>query len=114
MNFSMLKPEQISQYFADNIIKLILLNERRYMLIQILLRYVHEGPVDNESMLIQVMIWSWTGEEPLLEPMMTKFLMTMIISIMWFDKIDKGKHFHGLVQDCSISIANALERVHDL
>ena len=61
----------------------------------------------------QVMTWHWTGEKPLPEPMMIKFCY-----VIWghFAKICSHSHnkrkqnnIDGLVQDCSISIANALE-----
>ena len=41
--------------------------------IQISLKFVPKGPIDNKSMLVQVMTWHWTGARPLFEPMLTKF-----------------------------------------
>ena len=41
--------------------------------IQISLKFVPEGPIDNKSALVQVMAWRWTSDKPLPEPMVTQF-----------------------------------------
>ena len=60
-------------HFADNIFKHIFLNENIRIAIQISLKFVPEGPVDNKSALVQVMAWRRTGDKPLSEPMLTQF-----------------------------------------
>ena len=58
---------------ADGIFKCIFLNENIRMLIQISLKFVPKGPIDNKSALVQVMAWRRTGDKPLPETMMTQF-----------------------------------------
>ena len=41
--------------------------------IQISLKFVPNGPIDNKSALVQVMAWRRTGDKPLPEAMMTQF-----------------------------------------
>ena len=41
--------------------------------IQILLKFVHRGPIDNIPALDQIMACRQTGDKPLTEPMMAKF-----------------------------------------
>ena len=41
----------------DDIFKWILTNEKLYFLIQISMRFVLKGPIDNKTMLFQVMAW---------------------------------------------------------
>ena len=41
--------------------------------IRISLKFVPKGPIDNKSALVQVMAWCRTGDEPLPEPMLTRF-----------------------------------------
>ena len=80
--------------------------EREYVYIS--LQFVSNGPIDNESALIHAII---------LEPNMRKAIArTNIDNGFWrymasLDQVDigLGDQIHGLVQECSISIANALE-----
>ena len=69
------------------------LNENGWILIKISLKFVPKGPINNIPALVQIMAWRRPGAEPLSEAMMVSLSM----------------HINGLVQDCSISIANALE-----
>ena len=58
---------------ADDIFKCISLNERDTIPIQISLKLVPRGPIDNKPTLVQVMVWRRTGDKPLSEPMMAQF-----------------------------------------
>ena len=53
--------EQIGCHFADDIFKCNSLNEYLYILIQVSLKFVLEGPIDSKSSLFWVMAWcnSW-------------------------------------------------------
>ena len=61
---------------ADNVFKCIFLNENNRIVIQISLKFVLMGAIDNKAALVQVMAWSQTGNKPLPEPMMTQFIDT--------------------------------------
>ena len=41
--------------------------------IQISLKFVPKGPIDDKSAFVQVMAWRRTGNKPLPEPMLTQF-----------------------------------------
>ena len=71
--------EQNSHLFADDIFKYIFMNKKSFkksflksILIQISLKYVSKGPIDNKSVLVQVMAWHqirwqaiiWTSADP--------------------------------------------------
>ena len=58
---------------ADDILKCIFLNENVRIFLQISLKFVPKGPIDNESALVQVMAWCRTGDKPLPEAIMTQF-----------------------------------------
>ena len=60
-------------HFADDIFKSIFVNEKFYILIPISLKFVPEVPIDNESALVQVMVWGQTGTKPLPESMSSLF-----------------------------------------
>ena len=46
-------------------------NENDRIPIQISLKFVPRGPIDNNPALVQVMAWRWRGDKPLPEPMLT-------------------------------------------
>ena len=58
---------------ADDIFKCIFLNEYDRIQIQISLKFVPRGPIDNKPALVQVMAWRRTGDKPLPEPMLAQF-----------------------------------------
>ena len=51
----------------------IFMNEKFCILIQIPLKFVTKGLIDNKWALVQVMAWRWTGDKPLFEPMLSQF-----------------------------------------
>ena len=59
-------PEQIGLNFADYMLKWSLLNEEYCFLLNILLKFVPNGPIDHKSTLVQ----AW-GNKPLSGPMLT-------------------------------------------
>ena len=59
---------------ADDIFKHIFLNENVRISIQISLKFVPKGSIDNNPALVQVMAWRWTGDMPLSEPMLVWFI----------------------------------------
>ena len=66
--------DKMAANLADDIFNCILLNENDRIPIQISLKYVPRTPVDNMPVVVQVMAWRWTGDKPLPEPMMTRFI----------------------------------------
>ena len=56
---------------ADDIFKCIFLNENDTIHIQISLKFIPRGPIDNKPALVRVMAWRRIGDQPLL--MMTQF-----------------------------------------
>ena len=67
-----LRPRQNSRHFADDTLKRIFLNENIRILIQIPLKFVPRGPINNDPALVQIMAWHRLGNKPLSEPMMVK------------------------------------------
>ena len=55
--------------FAHNIFEYIFLMQKFIDLIEILLKFISEGPIDNRSALVQAMTWqqafSWTSDNPI-------------------------------------------------
>ena len=67
-----LRPRQNGRHFPDDIFKRIFLNENVWILINISLKFVPRGPINNIPTLFQVMAWRRPGDKPLSEPMMVR------------------------------------------
>ena len=65
-----LKPRQNGRHCADDTFKRIFVNENFRILIEISLKFVPKGPINNISALVQIMAWRRPGDKPLSEPMM--------------------------------------------
>ena len=61
---------QNGRHFADNIFKHIFLNENVWISINISLKFVPEGQINNIPALVKIMAWRQQGDKPLSEPMM--------------------------------------------
>ena len=66
-----LRPRQNGRHFPDDSFKWIFLNENVWISIEVSLKFVPKGPINNIPALVQVMAWRRPGDKPLSEPMMT-------------------------------------------
>ena len=48
-------------------------NENVWIMINISLKFISNGPVNEKAALIDVITWHWTGDKPLPKPMMIQF-----------------------------------------
>ena len=65
-----LRPKQNGRHFADDIFKCIFLIENEWMSLEISLKFILKGPINNIPALVQIMAWRRPGDKPLSEPMM--------------------------------------------
>ena len=75
--FNTLRSRQNGWHLPDNIFKYIFLTENVSIAIKISLKFVHEGPINNITTLVQIMAWCCPGDKPLSEPMLV-YLLTHI------------------------------------
>ena len=68
--FNTLRPRQNGRHFADDTFKRIFVNENVTIFIEMSLKFVPKGPINNIPALVQIMAWRRPGDEPLCEPMM--------------------------------------------
>ena len=68
--FNTLRPRQNGRHFPDDILKWIFLTENVWISIEISLKFVPKGPINNIPALVQIMAWRRSGDKPLSEPMM--------------------------------------------
>ena len=69
-NINTLRQTQNGRHFPDAIFKWIFVNENARILINISLKFVPKGPINNIPALVQIMAWHQPGDNPLSEPMM--------------------------------------------
>ena len=77
--------------------KFTFFNENYGNLIQIALKCIPKGPINNNPSLVQIMACCWLGDEPLSEPMMAKFIdacMHHSVSVRSCIKCRKIPWFH--------------------
>ena len=69
-----LRPRKDGRHFPDDIFKWIFLNEFIWISIEISLKFVPRGPINNIPALVLIMAWRRPGDKPLSEPMMVSLL----------------------------------------
>ena len=70
--FNTLKPRQNGRHFADDTFKCVFVDENIWIAIDILLKFVPYGPINNIPALVQIMAWCRPGDKPLSEPIMVR------------------------------------------
>ena len=88
MLFNTLRPRQNGRHFPDDIFKWISLNENVWISINISLKFVPRGPINNIPTLVQVMAWCRPSDKPLSERMMVSSLTHIYITRpQWVNQI---------------------------
>ena len=67
-NINTFRREQNGRHFADDLFKLFFLYGTYCIPIKISLKFVLDGPINNEPILVQIMAWRRTGDKQLSEP----------------------------------------------
>ena len=80
LNFNTLRPRQNGYRFVDDTFKRIFLNEDIRISIKISLKFVPQGPINNNPALVQIMAWRRSGDKPLCEPMMASLLTHICVT----------------------------------
>ena len=75
-----LRPRQNGRHFADDIFKCIFSNENISNSINISLKFVPQGRINNIPALVQIMAWRRLGDKPLSEPMMVSLLTHICVT----------------------------------
>ena len=70
MYINTLGPRQKGRHFVKDIFKLIFLNEKCCILIQISLKHVSNRPINNNRVFLQIMAWCRKGDRPISQTMM--------------------------------------------
>ena len=99
-----LRPRQNGRHFADNTFKRIFLNENVRISIEISLKFVPKGPINNIPALVQIMAWHQSGDKPLSEPMMVSLLTHVCVTrpqwVNTFRLRQNGRHFAEDIFKC--------------
>ena len=99
-----LRPRQYGRHFPDDIFKCIFVNENVLIWIQISLKFVRKGPINNIPSLVQIMAWRRPGDKPLSEPMMIILLTHICVTLpQWVNTLrprQKDHHFADYIFKC--------------
>ena len=80
ININTLRPRQNGRLFADDIFMCIILNEKIWISINISLKFVPKGQINNIPVLVQIMAWHRICDKPLSEPMMFSLLTHICVT----------------------------------
>ena len=75
-----LAQQALTHWGRDDIFKCIFLNENVYISINISLKFVPKGPINNIPALVPIMAWRRSGDKPLSEPMMASLLTHICVT----------------------------------
>ena len=83
-SFNTLRPRQKLPQFRRWHLQMHFLNETVRISIQISLKFVPKGPINNITALVQIKTWRRPGDKPLSEPMMVRLPMHICdIWVQW-------------------------------
>ena len=83
-----LRLRQNGRRFADDTFRCIFLNKNVRISIEISLKFVPKGPINNILALVQIMIWRRSGDKPLSEAMMVSLLTHICVTRpQWVNEI---------------------------
>ena len=74
-----LRPRQNVRHFTDDMFKCIFLNENVWIPIEISLKFVPEGSINNNPALFQIVAWRRPGDKPSSKPTMVSSLTHICI-----------------------------------
>ena len=88
MILNSLRPRQDGRHFPDDTFKRIFRNENVRILINISLKFVPKGLINNIPALVQIMAWRRPGDKPLSEPMIVNLLThECVIRLQWVKEV---------------------------
>ena len=92
-----LRPRQNGRHFPDDIFKCIFLNENEWISINISLKFVPKGQINNIPSLVLIMAWRRPGDKPLSEAMVVSLLTHICVARPQWVKVLSVSHCMGLV-----------------
>ena len=86
-----LRPRQNGRHLADDMFKCIFLNENVWIPIEISLKFVPKGSINNNLALFQIMAWRRPGDKPLSETMTVSSLTHICVTRpQWVKNVSMG------------------------
>ena len=92
--FNTLRPKQNGCHFTEDTFKCIFLNENVWMSIQISLKFILKGPINNIPSLVQITAWGQQGDKPLSEHMMVRLQTHMIYVSLGLNDLSYIIHYN--------------------
>ena len=94
LTLTQLPLDKMAAILADDIFRCIFMNEKFCILIEISLKFVPKGPINNNPALVQLMAWRQIGNKPLFEPILTRFTDAYICGTRgrWVNTLRPGQN----------------------
>ena len=110
MSVNILRPKQDGRYFVDDVLKCIFLNENVWISFKMSLNCVPNGPINNITVLIQLMAWRRPGDKPLFELMLV-FIPThkCVTRLQWVNNLAKSFSLYSIGQ----TNLSSFDKYHD-
>ena len=89
-DFNILRPRQNGRNFADDMLKCIFLNANVWIPIEISLKFVPNGSINNNPALFQIMAWRRPGDKPLSGPMVVSLPTHICVTRPQWVKMSSG------------------------
>ena len=107
-----LRPKQIAAILQTIFFQCISLNENIWNSIEMSLKFVPKGPINNIPALVQIMSWRRRGDKPLSEPMMVRLLTHIcVIRPQWHkQKWIRDKQASDFIADSKLFILYCIFR----
>ena len=108
-----LRPRENGRHFADDMFKCIFLNENVWIPIEISLKFVPKGSINNNPALFQIMAWRRPGDKPLSEPMLVCLLTHICVTRpQWVKSVDNNRWHCSEDRDIKIRYYNSALQPH--
>ena len=75
-----LRPRKDGRHFTDDIFKSNFVTEDMWIALDVSLKFIPKGSINNIPALVQIMAWCRPGDKPLSEPMMVSLLTHICIT----------------------------------
>ena len=100
-----MRPRQNGRQFPDDILKWIFFNENVWISIEISLKFVPKGQINNIPALVQKMAWRRPGDKPFYEPMIVSLLAHICVTRpQWVNHQEFGYITHCVIYRAIIKI----------
>ena len=107
--FNVLRSTQNGRLFPDDIFQCIFFNENVWLSVNISVKFIPKGPINNIQALVQIMAWRRPGDKPLSEPMIDSLLTHKCVTRLQWVNAECAKWYMSQWHESIISEVAAIK-----